>query len=159
MAFSIRDRRFRRPAPGCGTPVRQDGRMRRWRVRQVVNLANGSTLLGLGVAYVGHATLARGPRGLLLATGYRIGFPVASAFTVGDVVLTRHGPGWLEARPRLLAHEERHSWQYVACLGLPMLPLYALAAGWSWLRGGGAGLHNAFERLAGLEDGGYTTAT
>jgi hypothetical protein len=129
--------------------------MQWWRVRQVVNLVNGSTLLGLGVAAVGRARMSRGPRGLLLATGFRIGFPPASAFTIGDVVLSRHDLDWLLARPGLLAHEERHCWQYVACLGLPMLPLYALAAGYSYLRGGDPASHNVFERAAGLADGGY----
>jgi hypothetical protein len=36
-----------------------------------------------------------------------------------------------------------------------MLPLYFLAAGWSWLRCRDFAWHNAFERLAGLADGGY----
>ena len=129
--------------------------MQWWRVRQVVNAVNGSTLLGLGIAAVGRARMSRGPRGLLLATGFRIGFPPGAAFAVGDVVLTRHDLDWLEARPRLLAHEERHCWQYVACLGLPMLPLYAVAVGYSFLRGGDAATHNVFERAAGLTDGGY----
>jgi hypothetical protein len=85
--------------------------------------------------------------------------PPAAAFTVGNVVTTRHGPGWLEERPALLRHEERHTWQYVACLGLPMLPLYLLAAGWSYVVGGDPAVHNAFERLAGLADGGYPTVS
>ena len=126
-----------------------------WRVRQVLNALNGSTLLGLAVARVGSASPGRGPRGLILAGGYRLGFPAVPVFTVGDVVLIRHDRSWLEARPRLLGHEERHSWQYVACLGLPMVPLYVVAAGYSYLRGGDPGVHNPFERLAGLEDGGY----
>ena len=126
-----------------------------WRVRRTANLFNGSTLLGLAVAYAGRAHVVPGPRGLLLAHGYRFGFPVAGAFTVGDVVLTRHPAGWFDHRPRLLGHEERHSWQYAACLGLPMLPLYGLAAGYSWLRARDVGSHNAFERLAGLAEGGY----
>jgi hypothetical protein len=129
--------------------------MQWWRVRVAVNLANGSTLLGLGVAKVGRARLAPGPRGLVVATDFGIDFPRASAFTLGNVVITRHDAGWLAARPRLLAHEERHTWQYVACLGVPMIPLYLLAAGYSYLRGGDAGVHNVFERLAGLADGGY----
>lgn len=99
--------------------------------------------------------MSRGPRGLLLATGFRLGLPHASAFTVGDVVISRHDRAWWSTRPRLLVHEERHSWQYVACLGVPMIPLYLLAAGWSYLRGSDPAVHNAFERLAGLEDGGY----
>ncbi len=130
-------------------------RMQGWRVKRVVNAVNGSTLLGLGVATLGGARLASGPRGLVLATDFRWGFPPAAAFTVGNVVVSRHGRAWLDGRPRLLLHEERHSWQYVVCLGLPMLPLYLAAAGYSYLRGGDAGVHNAFERLAGLEDGGY----
>jgi hypothetical protein len=126
-----------------------------WRVRRALNAVNGSTLLGLAVAAAGRATTAPGPRGLVLATGYRWSFPHAAAFTVGDVVLSRHVAGWLADRPRLLAHEERHTWQYAGCLGLPLVLLYLLAAGWSWLRGGDPGVHNVFERLAGLEDGGY----
>jgi hypothetical protein len=126
-----------------------------WRVRTVANWVNGSTLLGLGMARVGRAMVSPGPRGLWLATGYRRRFPVAGAFTVGDVVLTRHGPGWLETRERLLHHEERHSWQWAMATGLPFLPLYVAAAGWSWLRGADWSTHNPFETAAGLEDGGY----
>jgi hypothetical protein len=129
--------------------------MQAWRIRQVLNALNGSTLLGLGIATLGRARVDPGPRGLWLATGFRVGFPPGAAFALGDVVLTRHDLAWLEGRPRLLAHEERHSWQYVACLGLPMLPLYALAVGYSYLRGGDAATHNVFERAAGLSDGGY----
>lgn len=88
--------------------------------------------------------------------GYRLGFPVASAFTVGNVVITAHRfDDLLTANPRLLLHEQRHSWQYVACGGLPMLPLYALAMGWSWLRTRDRWSANVFERRAGLADGGY----
>lgn len=126
-----------------------------WRVKEAVNALNLSTAVGVAVAVAGRARLVRGPRGLLLATGYRLGLPKAPAFTVGNVVLTRHDEEWLAERPRLLRHEERHTWQYTACLGLPMLPMYGLAAGWSWLRGGDAGTHNVFERAAGLADGGY----
>lgn len=126
-----------------------------WQVKAVVNAVNGSTLLGLGVAAAGRARVSPGPRGLLLATGYRLGLPHASAFTVGNVVLTRHDASWWASRPRLLAHEERHSWQYVALLGLPMLPLYGAAAAWSYLRGGDPATYNPFETRAGLADGGY----
>ena len=58
-------------------------------------------------------------------------------------------------RPELLAHEERHAWQYVACLGLPFLPLYAAAMAWSQLRTGDRASRNVFERHAGLDAGGY----
>jgi hypothetical protein len=126
-----------------------------WRVKRVLNWANLSTPFGLLVARLGSAEVQPGPRGLLLGSGYRLGFPVARAFTVGNVVLTRYDAGWLPARPRLLAHEERHSWQYVALAGLPMLPLYAVAAGASWLWARDLASYNPFERLAGLADGGY----
>ncbi len=129
--------------------------MQWWRLRSVLNVVNLSTPLGLVVAGLAGCRVRRGPRGLLLASGYRLRVPANPAFTVGDVVLTRREEGFLESRPRLLAHEERHSWQYAACLGLPMVPLYLLGAGWSWLRGGDSGVHNPFERLAGLADGGY----
>ncbi len=124
-------------------------------MKAVVNAVNGSTALGLAVAAVGRARPVRGPRGLILATGYAYRFPVAGAFTVGNVVLTRHDEDWLAHHDRTLLHEERHSWQYAATLGLPMLPLYAVAAAWSYLRGGDWSTYNVFETRAGLADGGY----
>jgi hypothetical protein len=126
-----------------------------WQVKRGLNWANLSTPLGLLVARTGRASVGRGPRGLIVASGYRRRFPAASAFTVGNVVLTRHRPGWLLQRPRLVAHEERHTWQYAAVLGLPLLPLYTVAAGASWLLARDFASYNPFERLAGLADGGY----
>lgn len=54
----------------------------------------------------------------------------------------------------MLSHEEEHSWQYAYCLGLPFLPLYAIATGWSWLRTGDRASTNALEVQAGLSSGG-----
>jgi hypothetical protein len=92
----------------------------------------------------------------MLAEGYRWGFPVAGAFTVGDVVITGRSFATLQQRlPRLLEHEERHSWQYLWCLGLPYLLPYTVAMGWSVLRTGDRASRNVFERHAGLVAGGY----
>ena len=66
----------------------------------------------------------------MLATRSRLPLRGTTALTVGDVVLTPEDAAFLLRRPRLLAHEGRHSWQYAACLGLPLLPLYGLAAGY-----------------------------
>ncbi len=129
--------------------------MQAWRVVQVANTVNLTTPLGLAMALVGRASVRRADRGLLIASGYRYAVPRAAAFTVGNVVLTRHPQGWLEQRPRLLAHEERHTRQYAALLGLPFVPAYLVAAGWSYLRGGDHATHNLFETRAGLTDGGY----
>jgi hypothetical protein len=131
--------------------------MQSWRVRQALNALNGSTLLGLALAAGSRARISQADRGTLLATGARLRLPGAAAFTVGDVVLTHPAAAFFADRPRLLRHEQRHSWQYAACLGLPMLPLYGVAAAWSLLRGGDPAVNNAFERWAGLEDGGYPT--
>jgi hypothetical protein len=125
------------------------------RLRQVVNLINLSTPLGLLIARVAGTRLAHGPDGLLLAYGYRLALPSNSAFTVGNVVLLRGGESVLEHRPTLLAHEARHASQYAVCVGPMMWPLYALAAGWSWVRTGDPASRNVFERRAGLADGGY----
>jgi len=130
-----------------------------WQARSLLNAVNLTTLLGVLVGALGRARFRRGPRGLLLGHGYRLPVPAAAAFTVGDVVLTKHPPELFEERPRLLAHEERHAWQYAAALGLPFLPLYLLGAAWSWLRGGHPAVDNPFERLAGLADGGYPTVS
>jgi hypothetical protein len=125
------------------------------RLRQIANVLNGSTPLGLLLAASARTPVRRGPRGLLIATGYRWRLPFAGAFTVGNVVLFRVGPERALADPVLLRHEERHSTQYAWCLGVPFLPLYFVAAGWSLLRTGNPGSANLFERHAGLQAGGY----
>ncbi|MEV1199182.1 hypothetical protein [Microbispora rosea] len=123
------------------------------RVRQVINYVNLSTPLGLLIARIGGARTRRGERGLVYAHGYRIPFPVAGAFTVGNVVLTKHGEGYLTGC--LLDHESRHATQYAFCVGLPMLVLYVLASAVSYAVCGHPASWNLFERMAGLDDGGY----
>lgn len=126
------------------------------RVKWCANWANGSTALGFAVARLGRARMTNGPRGLYLASGYRIGFPVAGAFTVGNVIISKKDWHDLQLqRPLLITHEEQHSWQYVICGGLPFLPLYVGALAWSWVRTGDFASRNAFERNAGLAMGGY----
>ncbi len=127
-------------------------------VRNGANWCNLSTPLGCAVAAIGGARLVSGPRGLTMAQGYRIGFPVASAFTVGSVVITSRTDVTELCRrnPRLLAHEERHSYQYAYCLGLPFIGLYVAMMGWSWLVTGDRAAAHFFERQANLADGGYT---
>ena len=61
----------------------------------------------------------------------------------------------LANNPRLFEHEERHTWQYLACFGLPFYPVYAIFLLWSMLRTGDRAARNFFERQAGLESGGY----
>lgn len=125
------------------------------RLRQVANMLNGSTLLGLLLAACARTSIRSGPRGLLIASRYRWRLPFAAAFTVGNVIVFRAGPESAVANPALLGHEERHSTQYAWCLGLPFLPLYFIATGWSLVRTGNPGSANVFERHAGLEAGGY----
>ena len=124
-------------------------------VKLVVNFVNLSSLAGFAVGLVGRAQVSRGPRGLYFATGYRLKFPYAGAFTLGNVILTAHDRSYLEASPALVRHEERHSWQYFCLIGLPMLPLYLVGAAFSWLLTADPASRNPFERLAGLRDGGY----
>lgn len=140
-----------RSAPTASTPVPASVK-----VRHVLNWLNLSTPLGLGVARLGGARVRPGPMRLYLADGYRWRFPTGSAFTVGDVVITRYDIGALVARrPQLLEHEEAHSRQWMACLGLPFLPLYVASMGWSWLRTGDRAARSFFERRADLAKGGY----
>lgn len=129
---------------------------RRYRLRQIVNIVNASTPLGMLLARAGGSGgLRRGPHGLLIGTGYRLPLPAAPAFTVGNVVLVRDDGSILRRRPSLLAHEARHATQYAVCGGLPMLLLYPLAMAVSLAISGDLAAHNVFERLAGLADGGY----
>jgi hypothetical protein len=125
------------------------------RLRQVLNLLNLSTPLGLLVAAAARASVARGPDGLLLARDLRLPVRTAPAFRLGNVVRLRLDDAALARRPRLMLHESRHATQYAWCLGLVMLPLYGLAASWSWLRCRDPASYNVFERAAGLADGGY----
>lgn len=125
------------------------------RLRAAGNAVNLSTLLGLGIAALGRARLSRGKRGLIYAEGFRVKLP-AGAFTVGNVVVTHGRLDTLEsAHPGTLDHEDSHAWQYLVLAGLPFLPLYAAASGWSWLRTGDRASRNIFERHAGLGSGGY----
>ena len=125
------------------------------RVRTVVNWINLSTPLGLAIAVSGGATITRRGRGTYLATGYRYGFPVASAFTIGSVIDSKHDLAHLQARPVLLQHEDRHCTQFAFFVGPVMLPLYFASVGVSYLLAGDHASYNPFERLANLSDGGY----
>jgi hypothetical protein len=125
----------------------------RLRLRQVVNLVNGSTLTGLAVAGLGGARIARSVDGLFTGTGYRLPVPPAPAFCVGNVIMTRREA--IDPGSRLFRHEARHATQFAWCGGVLMIPVYLAAAGASWVLTGDFGARNAFERLAGLADGGY----
>ena len=126
------------------------------RFRLVGNLVNLSTPAGLLVAAIGGARVRRGPRGLFVGEGYRLSFPVASAFTIGSVIVTsRTWDELLRRNPRLFEHEERHTWQYLYCAGLPFYLAYGVCLAWSMLRTGDRAAGNFFERQADLAAGGY----
>ena len=128
-----------------------------WQWARIVgNFANLSTPLGLAIAGLGGATIKRGPRGLFLGEEYRFSFPIAGAFTVGNVITT--SSTWdemLSRNPLLIKHEEAHTWQYLYCLGLPYYIPYVIFMGWSVIRTGDRAARNFFERHAGLTAGGY----
>jgi hypothetical protein len=128
---------------------------RRARLRETANWANGSTTLGLAIARVGRARAVRGPDGIWHASGLRLP-GVRRVFTVGNVVLHRHGPKHLHQRPDLLAHETAHATQW-AWAGPAFLPLYLVESLVSWVLTGDAANGNAFEIGAGLRRGGYPT--
>ena len=94
-----------------------------------------------------------------MCTGYRFRFPVAGAFTIGSVIISKHDLDWLRDRPLLLQHEDRHCTQYAFLVGPVMLPLYFVSVGVSYLLAGDHSSYNPFERLAGLDDGGYPPPT
>ena len=108
------------------------------------------------MAALGRATIARSVDGLFTGTGYRLPVPPAPAFCLGNVIVTRRDA--IEPGSRLFRHEARHATQFAWCGGVIMIPLYLAAAGVSWALTGDFGARNAFERLAGLADGGYAAA-
>ena len=104
-------------------------------LRARVNLVNGSTLAGLGVAALGGARVTRSPDRLFVGTGYRLPVPPAPAFCLGNVIITRMGG----LTPVLFRHEARHATQYACCGGVLMVPLYLVAAAASWVLTGDTG--------------------
>ncbi len=128
----------------------------RYRVRAAANLVNGSTAAGVLVALAGRARVRRAGDGLLVAAGYRLPVPVAPAFCLGNVLVTRRADEQFRGDVRLFAHEARHATQYAWCGGLLMLPLYGCAALASWALTADFGARNVFEQQAGLADGGYS---
>jgi len=130
-------------------------RQQRMQLREVANWANGSTLLGLALAVSGGARPVRDADGIWHAAGLR-GPYARRVFTVGNVVLHRHGPDHLTARPELLAHETAHATQW-AWMGPAFLPLYLAECVISWAVTGSVANGNAFEIGAGLRRGGYPT--
>lgn len=129
-------------------------------VRNLANLVNLSTPLGLVLALAGRGRV-RMVAGLWVADGLALPLGHASAMTVGSVVLVprRRLDEALAVIPGLLEHEDAHAWQWSACFGLPFIPLYFAAAGWSMLKCGDRASANFFERQAGLDLGGYPEAT
>ncbi len=131
--------------------------MGKWEsLRAGLNWLNLSTLSGLALARCTGCRIEPGQQGLIYASNYRPRLPVAGAFTVGNVVFFRKHFSDPGSHPRLLEHEAVHATQYALCLGLPFIPLYFLAAGYSWLRTGDPASRNVFERRADLQAGGYT---
>lgn len=130
------------------------------RIRAIANWLNLSTPLGLAIASSGGGILRRGPDALWVAEGYMWPFPKVGAFTVGSVVIVpRDSLDAIVARhPDLIEHERRHANQWALCLGLPFLPLYAVATAWSHWRTGTAHGANVFEIAASLSKGGYQPA-
>ncbi|GAA1498532.1 DUF4157 domain-containing protein [Paeniglutamicibacter kerguelensis] len=131
--------------------------MGKWEsLRAGLNWLNLSTLSGLALARCTGCRVKPGQQGLIYALNYRPRLPVAGAFTVGNVVFFRKHFSEPGNYPQLLEHEATHSTQYALCMGLPFIPLYFLAAGYSWLRIGDPASRNVFERRANLQGGGYT---
>ncbi|GAA0482754.1 hypothetical protein Ade02nite_66190 [Paractinoplanes deccanensis] len=129
---------------------------RRHVARSIVTAVNGTTAVGLLVAKLGGAKLRRGRNGVLIAEGYRLPVPPATCFTVGSVIMTRRTAEWLlsDEKAALFGHESNHATQY-AVLGPLFWPAYWLACGYSYAVARHYGTRNIFERMAGLESGGY----
>lgn len=125
-------------------------------LRNVGNVANLSTPLGLVAAVALRAHLRR-VDGLIVADNASLARLPAMAVTIGSVVLIprRSLEDAQRVIPGLLEHEDQHAHQWAYCLGLPFIPLYFLATGWSWLRSGDRSSANHFEAQAGLALGGY----
>lgn len=125
-------------------------------LRDIANVVNLSTPLGMALGALTRGRFRR--RGALVVVDRaRVPLLRAGAVTIGSVVIipTRTMEE-AEARiPALMAHEDEHAWQWAYCLGLPFVPLYMAAMGWSMIRSGDRATANHFEVQAGLAAGGY----
>ena len=95
----LRARRATESVRSRGWASRRAARMRPWNrwgrgpggqtgwqwLRFVGNFVNLTHLVGLAVALIGRASIQRGPRGLIPRRGLPLKFPVAGAFTIGNV--------------------------------------------------------------------------
>ncbi len=88
----------RRSGPGVCAADHGDSRRttgtRAELIRATGNLINLSTPFGLLLARAGGCSVRPGPERLRLAEGYRWNLPIAGAFTIGDVILTKGGFAW-----------------------------------------------------------------
>ena len=125
-------------------------------VRNIANLCNGSTVLGIVAGVIGRGRFRR-HRQLVVVDGVRLPLVRASAMTIGSVVLVPDKTLEEASKriPLLVEHEDAHAWQYAYCMGLPFLPCYLIATLWSLRRTGNRAQANFFEVQAGLEAGGY----
>ncbi len=123
------------------------------------NRLNGTTYAGLALAAATGCSRTNGPLGTIVATNYPLSVPSAACFVIGDVIFCRHDATWLFAPERrgVLVHELRHTYQY-ARWGPLFWPLYFAGSAWSYALTGNFGVRNAFERGAGLTEGGYVHA-
>jgi hypothetical protein len=122
----------------------------------LLNRLNGTTIVGLALAAATQCQRTDGPQRTTIADGYRLVVPDATCFVVGDVIFCRRPASWLvdPAQRAILTHELRHTRQY-AVLGPVFWPAYVASCAWSYVLTGNFGARNAFERRAGLADGGY----
>ncbi len=123
------------------------------------NRLNGTTYAGRCLASLTGCRRVPGPDGTTIAADYPLRVPAAACFVIGDVIFCRHSASWLLATEQraVLAHEVRHTYQY-ARWGPLFWPLYVAGSAWSYALTGNFGVRNAFERNAGLADGGYADA-
>src|ERR1700745_748358 len=116
-------------------------------LRAWINLANGWTLAGRGVAALGGARVARSADRLFVGTGYRLPVPPAPAFCLGNVIVTRLDG--LDPPSAVDRRGARHPPQYACGGGRVGGPLSRGGAAVSWLLTGDTGCRNVFERRAG----------
>jgi hypothetical protein len=123
--------------------------------RVVLNLTNGSTLIGAQVALNSGAKSCSFTGMALLVCGGASRWTASGGITFGDVFTTPTDTKTATSQSDLMLHETYHSWQWASLGPVNFGITYGVSSGLEWMTGTSWGCMNVLEYTAGWKGGGY----